>query len=428
MQAIRVHHFGGLDSLVAEDVPRPAPGDGEVLLRVKAAGVGPWDAWIRSGRSVLPQPLPLTLGSDVAGLVEHVGAGVSQFRAGDAVFGATNARFTGGYAEYAVASATTLAKMPQRMGFIEAASVPVVACTAWQMVFEYGAVDATKRVLVHGAAGNVGAYAVQLARRVAHEVVATAFSDDVAYVQTLGADRVIDVQKSRFEEVLTDVDVVLDTIGGDTQDRSFAVLKPGGVLVSAVAAPDQQKAARHGVRALFFLVEVSSRRLEQIAALIEAGELTTSVGDVLPLAEARIAHEMLAGKPHKRGKIVLTVDGLMMSTLDRGDRHYTTRIYLSNLAPHRCAAALVLGPNRSVRIAWPGCPACSSRADAASTNPAEPQTKLSATPPRSFSSACTAGRSIRPTAPDQPGAESRVSVIRSVNRGSLRAISASSSW
>jgi threonine dehydrogenase-like Zn-dependent dehydrogenase len=118
----------------------------------------------------------------------------------DAVFGATNARFTGGYAEYAVASATTLAKMPQRMGFIEAASVPVVACTAWQIVVEYGVVDATKRVLVHGAAGNVGAYAVQLARRIAHEVVATAFSDDVAYVQTLGVDGVIDVQKSRFED------------------------------------------------------------------------------------------------------------------------------------------------------------------------------------------------------------------------------------
>ena len=203
------------------------------------------------------------------------------------MFGATNARFTGGYAEYAVASATKLAKMPPRMGFVEAASAPVVACTAWQMVFEHGAVDATKRVLVHGAAGNVGAYAVQLAKRVAHEVVATALSTDVEYVETLGADRVIDVQKSRFEEVLTDVDVVLDTIGGDTQDRSFAVLKPGGVLVSAVAAPDQQKAARHGVRALFFLVEVSSERLEQIASLIEAGELTTSVGDVLPLSAAR---------------------------------------------------------------------------------------------------------------------------------------------
>ena len=166
-----------------------------------------------------------------------------------------------------------------------------------------------KKGLVHGAAGNVGAYAVQLARRVAHEVVATGFSHDAEYLQTLGAHRVIDVQMSRFEEVLSDVDVVIDTLGGDTQDRSFAVLKRGGVLVSAAAEPDQQKAVRYGVRALFILVDVSSRRLEQLATLIEAGELITSVGDVLPLAEARIAHELLAGKPHKRGKIVLRVDG-----------------------------------------------------------------------------------------------------------------------
>jgi NADPH:quinone reductase-like Zn-dependent oxidoreductase len=309
MQAIRVHHFGGLESLVVDDVPQPTPGHGEVLLRVKAAGVGPWDALIRSGQSVLPQPLPLTLGSDVAGVVESVGSGVSHLQAGDAVFGATNGQFTGGYAEYAVASATKLARMPKRMGFIEAAAVPVVACTAWQMVFEHGAMDSTKRVLVHGAAGNVGSYAVQFAKRLAREVVATAASDDAEYVRMLGADRVIDFHSTRFEEALTDVDVVLDTIGGETQERSFTVLQPGGVLVSAVSEPDPQKAAQRGVRALFFLVEVSSPRLEQIAALIDAGELHTRVGDVLPLADARIAHEMLAGKPHKRGKIVLTVDG-----------------------------------------------------------------------------------------------------------------------
>jgi NADPH:quinone reductase-like Zn-dependent oxidoreductase len=308
MRAIRVHSFGGLDSLVTEDIPRPVPGSGEVLLRVRAAGVGPWDAWIRSGRSVLPQPLPLTLGSDVAGIVESVGPGVSRFKAGDAVFGVTNDQFTGGYAEYAVASATKLAAMPERMRFIDAASVPVIACTAWQMVFEHGAVDTTKRVLVHGAGGNVGAYAVQLARRAAAEVVATT-SSDVEYVRALGAHHIIDSRRSRFDDVLSDVDVVLDTVGGDMQDRSFAVLTRGGVLVSAVSAPDQQKAARHDVRALFFLVDVSSQRLDQIGALIEAGHLQTRVGDVLPLAEARLAHAMLAGAPHKRGKIVLTVDG-----------------------------------------------------------------------------------------------------------------------
>jgi NADPH:quinone reductase-like Zn-dependent oxidoreductase len=309
MQAIRVHRFGGLDSLVVEDVPQPTPGPGEVLLRVRAAGVGPWDAWIRSGRSALPQPLPLTLGSDVAGTVELVGPGGAPFGVGDAVFGATNEQFTGGYAEYAVASASMLARMPRRMGFVEAASVPVVACTAWQMVYEHGAIDPRARVLVHGGAGNVGAYAVQFASRVAGEVVATAGSADAEYVRTLGADRVIDFRSTRFEETLTDVDVVLDTVGGETQERSFAVLKPGGVLVSAVSEPDAQKAAQRGVRAVFFFVEVSSTRLQEIALLFDTGELHGRVGDVLPLADARIAHEMLAGKPHKPGKIVLAVDG-----------------------------------------------------------------------------------------------------------------------
>src|SRR5262249_53355582 len=144
---------------------------------------------------------------------------------GDAVFGATNGRFTGGYAQYAVALAARLARKPQRLGFIEAASVPVVARTALQMVLEHGTVARTKRVLVHGGAGKGGAYAVQLARRVGREVIATAFSSDVSYVQTLGAHHVIDVQTSRFEDVLTGVDVVLDTVGGETQDRSFSVVK-----------------------------------------------------------------------------------------------------------------------------------------------------------------------------------------------------------
>lgn len=178
----------------------------------------------------------------------------------------------------------------------------------WQMVFEHGALDTTTRVVIHGASGGVGAYAVQLAARAAREVVATTSASEAEYVRTLGADRVIDARASTFEEMLTDVDVVLDLAGGETQERSFAILKPGGVLVSAVSEPDQQKAAQHHIRAMFFLVEVSTRRLQQIADLIDAGELHPRVGDVLPLAEARLAHEMLAGAPHKRGKIVLAVD------------------------------------------------------------------------------------------------------------------------
>jgi NADPH:quinone reductase-like Zn-dependent oxidoreductase len=310
MIAIRVHRFGGPESLIWEAVSCPEPREGQVLVRVRAAGVGPWDAWVRSGQSALRHELPLIPGSDLSGVIERAGPGVREVKKGEAIFGVTNEQFTGAYAEYAIAAASMIARKPERLGFVEAASVPVVACTAWQMVFEHGQADATKRVLIHGAAGNVGAYAVQFAKRAAKEVVATAFFADVEYVRALGADRVIDVQASPFEELLTDVDIVIDTVGGDTLDRSFRVLRRGGVLVSSVATPDAVAAERHGVRAVFFLVDVSSGRLDEITRLIDAGQLRTSVGDVLPLRDARTAHEMLAGKPHKRGKIVLSVDDL----------------------------------------------------------------------------------------------------------------------
>jgi len=308
MRAVRIHRFGGLEAIVYEDVPRPAPAKGQVLIRVMAAGVGPWDAWVRAGKSALPQPLPLILGSDLSGIVEDVGPGVAGLHPGDDIYGVTNSRFTGAYAEYAVAEAAMIAPKSRRLNYIEAASVPVVASTAWQMVLDRGQVDGTKRVLVHGAAGNVGAYAVQLAKRTGAEVIATSFTRDVEYVRTLGVDRVIDVQTARFEEKVRDVDVVLDTIGGETLDRSFEVLKSGGVLVSSVARPDPGRAAQRHVRGVFFLVAVTSDGLTRIADLLDAGQLTTNVGEVLRLAEARRAHELLAGKPHKRGKIVLAVD------------------------------------------------------------------------------------------------------------------------
>lgn len=307
MRAVRVHQFGGLDAIVCEEVPCPAPAKGQVLVRVKAAGVGPWDAWVRAGKSVLPQPLPLILGSDLSGDVVGVGPGVSGFHAGDEVFGVTNSRFTGAYAEYAVAEVAMIAHKPTRLTHVEAASVPVVASTAWQMVFDHGRTDGTKRVLVLGAAGNVGAYAVQFAKRTGAEVITTAYNRDVEYVRSLRADQVIDAQVSRFEERVKDVDVVLDTVGGETLARSFEVLKPGGLLVSSVALPDQVKAAQRHVRGVFLLVAVASEGLIRIAELLDAGHLTTNVGEVLPLADARRAHEMLAGKPHRRGKIVLAV-------------------------------------------------------------------------------------------------------------------------
>ena len=307
MKAARVHSFGPAKVIALEDVAKPEPGDGEVLVQVKAAGVGPWDALIRSGKSVLPQLIPLTLGSDLSGVVHSVGPRVERFTMSDEVFGVTNERFTGAYAEYAVAKATMIAHKPKTLNYTHAASVPVVAVTAWQMVFEYAGVAPGQFVLIHGGAGNVGAYLLQLAKRAGAMVVTTAAAKDTSYVRGLGAYGVIDYGVKRFEEQVKDVDAVLDTVGGDTLERSYGVLKRGGILVSSAAQPSEEKAQQHGVRARFFLVEVTTERLNKIGELIDAGELDTEVGEVLWLDEARQAHEMLEGAPHRRGKIVIKV-------------------------------------------------------------------------------------------------------------------------
>jgi NADPH:quinone reductase-like Zn-dependent oxidoreductase len=309
MMAWRVHEFGPPEIMQFERVPVPDPGPGEVLVKVHAAGVGPWDGWIRAGRSALPQPLPLTLGSDLAGEVRAIGPDVMDLHVGDQVYGVTNPRFIGAYAEYALASAAMIARKPTSIAYVEAASVPVIAVTAWQGLFDQAQLRAGQTVLIHGAAGNVGAYAVQLARRAGIQVIATAAADDLAYVRDLGADTVVDYQTQCFEDVAREVDAVLDLVGSDTQARSFQVLRRGGKLVSAVSQPDQHLAKSHGVDAAFFLVNVTSRHLTKIAGLIDGGELRTRVGTVVPLADAHGAHFMLEGiRPVPKGKIVLDTD------------------------------------------------------------------------------------------------------------------------
>ena len=288
-----------------DNLPGPEPRAGELLVRVKAAGVGHWDALVRQGK--VPQPLPLILGAELSGIVESIGAGVSGFKIGDEVYGATNERFTGGYAEYALPSAGRMTHKPKSLSFVDAASVPVVSVTAWQMLFDYARVTAGQTVLIHGAAGNVGAFAVQLASQAGLHVVGTAKSTDLDYVRGLGAERVVDHKKERFEQLLSGVDVVLDTVGGDTQQRSLRVLKPGGILVSVVSPVPETAQKHYGVRAAYFYVDVTAARLSRITRLLDSGKLVTDVGTVLLLEEARVAHEMLEGAPHKRGKIVLRV-------------------------------------------------------------------------------------------------------------------------
>jgi NADPH:quinone reductase-like Zn-dependent oxidoreductase len=234
---------------------------------------------------------------------------VSGFKLGDEVYGATNEQFSGAYAEYAVPSAKRMAPRPKTLSFIEAASAPIVTVTAWQMLFEYAHVTAGQTVLVHGAAGNVGAYAVQLANQAGLRVVATAGSADLEYVRGLGAETVVDYKAERFEQSVAKVDVVLDTVGGDTQQRSLGVLRPGGILVSVVSPVPRATQGGLGVRTAYFYVDVTTTRLRAITELFERANLVTDVGTVLRLEDARIAHEMLAGAPHKRGKIVLSIAG-----------------------------------------------------------------------------------------------------------------------
>jgi NADPH:quinone reductase-like Zn-dependent oxidoreductase len=309
MKAARIHTFGPPSVIVIDELPRPTPGHGEVLVRVAATGVGPLDALIREHKSVVQTPLPLILGSDVSGVIEAIGPGVSAFQAGDEIYGVTNPDFCGAYTEYAIASAAMVARKPQGLSHVEVASVPVVAVTAWQMLFEYAQAKAGQTVLVHGGAGNVGAYAVQLASQAGLQVFATVSSEDAPDVRSLGATTVIDYKTTRFEEVVPPIDVVLDTVGGDTRERSFGIIKPGGMLVSVVSEPMPERHRSNGVRAVFFLVEVTTARLETITDLFDRGQLTARVGAVLPLEQARTAHEMLGGAPHSRGKIVLNVAG-----------------------------------------------------------------------------------------------------------------------
>jgi len=298
MKAARIHQFGPPKVVVIDDLSRPNPDKGDLLVRVKAAGVGPWDALIREGKSkVSPRP-PLTLGSDLSGVVEAIGPGGTDFRVGDEVYGVTNAQFYGAHGEFALASAGTVARKPRRLNHVEAASVPVVAVTAWQMLFEYAKVVAGQSVLILGAGGNVGAYAVQLAASTGLDIVAIVGTKDVELVRNLGAKTVLVDQRA-----IPQVDVVIDTVGGETLEHSFGKVKSGGVVVSVVSTKPLPQ--RPDVRSVFFYADVTTARLNVLTKLFEEEKLSARVGSILPLQDARTAHYMLAGAPHKPGKIVL---------------------------------------------------------------------------------------------------------------------------
>lgn len=308
MKAISIEAFGAPDVLELREVPRPQPGPGEVLVRIRAAGVNPIDAFYRQRGEALGFALPFVPGADLSGEVAVAGEGVTAFSPGDAVFGMIDLDRGGAYAEYAVVKVEELAPKPARLSHVEAAALPLVAQTAWLALFELAELQPGQTVLIHAGAGGFGSTAVQLAKWKGANVIATASAANHEFLRGLGADRVIDYRSERFEEVVSNVDVVLDPVAGDTQVRSLGVLKPGGTLIALKSlTPEAEGPAAAHVRVKGIHVMPDPARLRRLGELIDAGHLRPVVTHVLPLARAAEAH-VQSETGHTRGKIVLTVD------------------------------------------------------------------------------------------------------------------------
>lgn len=304
MRAVQIHAYGGPGQLSLEETPRPVPRAGEVLLRVHAAGVNPLDWKIRQGlmKDAMPVTFPYIPGIEVAGVVEDVGPGVTDVQVGQAVLGPVAA---GAYAEFVAAPFEARALKPEKVSFVDAATVPIGAATAWRALIDHGGLAPGQRVLIQGAAGGVGVFAVQLAKWKGARVIGTASTANLDFVRGLGADTVVDYTTTPVESVVQGVDLVLDGVGQETLGSSLAVLKPGGTLVSIAWPPPQEQARARGVRAMMSRGPASVP-LQTLTRLIDQGNLEVTAGKTFPLGDARAAHEY-SQRSHGRGRIVLRV-------------------------------------------------------------------------------------------------------------------------
>lgn len=308
-RAIRFHDYGGPEVMQLEEIPKPAPKDGEILVRVHAMGVNPVDWKIREGmvRARINVPLPAIPGGDLSGVVEAVGPGVAGLAVGQPVYAMIG--LLGAYAEHVAIKAEMAAPKPASLDHVQAASVPLAALTAWQALFEHAGVKPGQRVLVHAASGGVGGFAVQLAKNAGAHVVGTASAANAEYVRGLGADEAVDYRQGAVPAHAGSFDVVFDLVGGETSLRSLEVLKKGGVHVGGVPSPAlAEKAGPAGIRVAPVMVKPDGRALREIAALIDAGNVRTTIAAVYPLAEAGKAHDH-SKTGHTRGKIVLQAVG-----------------------------------------------------------------------------------------------------------------------
>src|SRR5213592_2262096 len=304
MKAVRIERYGNEEVVALAEVERPTPGDNELLVKVRAAAVNPVDWKIRDGLGdIFGLKSPLILGCEVAGTVEALGSRKKDFVAGGEVYGYLSA-YSGGYAEYVAAPASEFVRKPKHINFDTAASMPVAALTAWQGIFDHGELASGQRILITGASGAVGSMAVQLAKNKGAYVIGTGSGRNEEFVRKIGADEFIDYKKAKFEDKVSGVDVVFDTVGGDTQERAFQTLKRGGVLVSTVSPPSAEKSKEFGVTVAMVVMMAKGDQLAKINRLVESGKLKARVATVLPLTQVKKAHQ-LSSSGHADGKIIL---------------------------------------------------------------------------------------------------------------------------
>lgn len=309
MRAVHQNSLGDPDVLAVVDLPRPTPRTNEVLVRVRAASVNPTDWKHRANGGFLGEP-PFVLGWDLSGVVEEVGIGVARFAPGDEVFGMLSYPFGhGAHAEYVAAPAAWFAPKPASLDHVHAAALPLVSLTAWQALVENADIQPGQRVLIHAAAGGVGHVAVQIAKARGAHVIGTASAGKHDFLREIGVDEPIDYREVDIAEAVSDVDAVLDTIGGDTSLESLRTLRPGGILVSILPVGSRtlfDQAEELGVRAVRMLVDSSRHNLDSVAALVEQGSLRPTIADVLPLEQAAEAH--------RRGEIGRTTGKMVLTT------------------------------------------------------------------------------------------------------------------
>ena len=310
MKAAQISEFGGSEVVQVYNATKPNPGAGKVIVRVHAAGVNPFDWKIRQGhyQKTMPLRLPMTLGGDFSGVVEEVGSGVSNFRKGDEVFGTASVLGggSGSFAEMALADSKTIAHKPKNVSHEEAAALPVAGISAWQALVETINLSKGQKILIHGGAGGIGTFAIQLAKHLGAHVATTVREKDKHFVKNLGADEVIDYENQSFDDILKDYDAVFDTVGGETYAKSFRVLKKGGIIVSMLEQPRQDLMKEHGVRAVAQFTQVNGERLSKLAELVDRHAIRVQIDKKFPLDKAGEAL-MYQQEGHPIGKVIISV-------------------------------------------------------------------------------------------------------------------------